>query len=167
MTVFSIHFTLVAKIFHSLHVYTEFVCILKTLENPRISGVLFQGLEITWNWFFVLESACFFIEQDWKILMFISFKWNESQWKQMFTTGKQSIKFMKCLLMCNLYPGPSCYFRACPLSHSSIVHSECLVCMRFQALNVWLVCMLQVNLWKEKSLKILELLPRVRCVPTL
>ena len=111
------HFTLVAKIFHSLLEYTEFVCILKTLENPRISGVLFQGLEITWNWFFVPESPWFFIEQAWKILMFISFKWNESQWKQMFTTGKQSIKFMKCLLMCNLYPGPFCYFCTCPLSH--------------------------------------------------
>ena len=33
------------------------------------------------------------------------------------------------------------------------MHSECLVCMCFQALIVWLVCMLQVNLWKEKSLK--------------
>ena len=98
-------------------VCTEFVHILKPLGNPRISGVLFQGLEITWNWFFVLESPWFFIEQDWKILMFISFKWNESQWKQMFTTGKQSIKFMKCLLMCNLYPGPFCYFCTCPLSH--------------------------------------------------
>ena len=104
MTVFSIHFTLVAKIFHSLHVYTEFVCILKTLENPRISGVLFQGLEITWNCFFVLESPWFFIEQAWKILMFISFKWNESQWKQLFMTGNQSIKFLKCFETCTQGP---------------------------------------------------------------
>ena len=100
------HFTLVCKIFHSLHVHCMHrVC--THLENPwnlRISGVLFQGLEITWNWFFVLESPWFFIEQDWKILMFISFKWNESQWKQLFMTGNQSIKFLKCFETCTQGP---------------------------------------------------------------
>ena len=96
----------VCKIFHSLHVHCMHrVC--THLENPwnlRISGVLFQGLEITWNWFFVLESPWFFIEQDWKILMFISFKWNESQWKQLFMTGNQSIKFLKCFETCTQGP---------------------------------------------------------------
>lgn len=42
--------------------------ILKTLENLWISGVQFQDLESTWNGFSVLESLCFFIEQDQKVL---------------------------------------------------------------------------------------------------
>ena len=65
------------------------------LENPWISEVQFQGLESTWNWFLVLESPWFFIEQDWKVLMLTSFKVNEGHWKQWSDT--QSIKLSKCL----------------------------------------------------------------------
>ena len=139
------HFTLVCKIFHSLHVH----CMhrvrmhLENSWNPRISGVLFQGLEITWNWFFVLESPWFFIEQDWKILNEMKASENNCSW--------QVIRVLNSWNALKLVPR-ALLLLSC-MSIEPLVHSECLVCACFQALIVWLVCMLQVNLWKEKSLK--------------
>lgn len=66
----------------SYFISTRFVRILKTLENPWISRVWFQGLECTWNWFSVLD----FLWTMLKKITFISFKVDEGQWKQMFRT---------------------------------------------------------------------------------
>ena len=64
-----------------------FVCVLKNLEKPWISGVRFQGLESTWISFSVLESPWFFIEQDRK----------SSENK---CSGKQRIMLWKCNNLC-------------------------------------------------------------------
>ena len=47
-----------------IFLHPGFVRVLKTLENPWISGVRFQGLESTWISFSVLESPWVFIKQD-------------------------------------------------------------------------------------------------------
>ena len=75
-----------------------FIRVLKTLENLWISGVQFQGLESTWNWFLVLESPWIFIEQDWKVSILISFKVNEGHWKLMFRYTEY--KILKMLTKC-------------------------------------------------------------------
>ena len=58
-----------------------FVHVLKTLEFLESD---FKALKVLKIGFWSLKVLDFFIEQDWKISMLISFKLNESQWKQIF-----------------------------------------------------------------------------------
>ena len=98
----------------------------------------FQGLESTWNWFLVLESPWIFSEQDWKVLMLISFKVNERHWKLMIRYTEYKIlemltKCLKTLVFCSQYP----LVYSC-MSIEQLVQSD--VCTCFQALIHFFMC---------------------------
>ena len=107
------------------------------LANPWISGVQFQGLESTWNWFLVLESPQFFYWTRSKNRMLLrQVKASENK-----CSGEQGITFSmltKCVKTC-------LFCSHCSLSlllHMYMyvelqVHSTCLVSTCFQALVFW------------------------------